>query len=183
MAGRLFVLLLLGLTVPGLAAVAPPLETPGTLSFIDDDHVEIKYDARDETLIPATFVQTLAAIAVAASIPPSPFNPWMVDNGLDALGIPHGNYRSCWPHDGAILIVPTSPIGAVDAALAAASAYYDPAHQAREFQAAYWQQSFENRTFGKSSSLPPTYMRMADRNWSCGMRGSLSASGERIHIP
>ncbi|HEX9533823.1 MAG TPA: hypothetical protein VGA58_13780, partial [bacterium] len=83
MARRVLATVLLGLAVPGLA-VAPPLGTPGTLSLIDDEHVEIFYGGHDETLIPATFVQTLAAVALAASIPPSPLNPWMVDNGLDA---------------------------------------------------------------------------------------------------
>ena len=145
MARHVLASVLLAIAVPGLLAVTPPLGTPGTLSLIDDDHVEISYDGRDEMLIPATFVQTLAAVALAASIPPSPFNPWMVENGLDALGIPHKDYRSCWPHDGAILLAPTAPIGVVDAALAAASDYYDPSRQAREFEAAYWHHLFTSR--------------------------------------
>ena len=153
MAHRVLAAVLLGLAVPGFAAVVLPLGTPGTLSLIDDEHVEISYDGRDETLLPATFVQTLAAIALAASIPPSPFNPWMVENGLDVLGIPHKDYRSCWPDDGAILLVPTAPIGAVDAALAAASDYYDPARQAREFEAAYWHHLFTSRDQSSSSIL------------------------------
>jgi len=153
MARRVLATVLLGLAVPGLAVVLPPLGTPGTLSLIDDEHVEISYDDHDEMLIPATFVQTLAAVALAASIPPSPLNPWMVDNGLHALGIPHKDYRSCWPHDGAILLAPTAPIGAVDAALAAASDYYDPARQAREFEAAYWHHLFTSRDQSSGSIL------------------------------
>jgi hypothetical protein len=153
MARRVLATVLLGLAVPGLAVVLPPLGTPGTLSLIDDEHVEISYHGDDEMLIPATFVQTLAAVALAASIPPSPLNPWMVDNGLHALGIPHKDYRSCWPHDGAILLAPTAPIGAVDAALAAASDYYDPARQAREFEAAYWHHLFTSRDQRSGSIL------------------------------
>lgn len=138
MASRLVVLILLGLTAPVQMALAPPQATPGTLSFIDDTHVEIRYQTRDEVLTPATFVQTLGAVALAASIPPTPLNPWLVENGLETLGIPHRRYRSCWPGDGVILLLPTAPMGAVDAALAAAGAYYDSAHEAREFEAAYW---------------------------------------------
>jgi hypothetical protein len=145
MARRSLATVLLGLAVPGLAVVVPPLGTPGTLSLIDDDAIEINYRGHDETLLPASFVQTLAAVALAASIPPSPVNPWIVDNGLHALGIPHKDYRSCWPHDGAILLVPTAPIGAADAALEAASDYYDPVRQAREFEAAYWHHLFTSR--------------------------------------
>src|SRR5713226_8072130 len=94
---RLLIVILLGLTIPGRAAVLPPLGTVGTLSLIDDEAIEIRYHAHDERLVPATFVQTLSAVAIAASLPPNPLNPWLVDNALHALGIPHQDYRSCWP--------------------------------------------------------------------------------------
>jgi hypothetical protein len=142
---RLFFVVLLGLAIPGRAAVLPPLETAGTLSLIDDDAIEIHYQAHDEHLVPATFIQTLTVVAIAASIPPNPLNPWLVDNALHALGIPHQDYRSCWPDDGAILLVPTAPAGAVDAALTMAGTYYDPVRQAREFETAYWQRLFTYR--------------------------------------
>ncbi len=152
---RLLIVMLLGLTIPGRAAVLPPLGTAGTVSLIDDDAIEIRYYAHDERLVPATFVQTLSAVAIAASLPPNPLNPWLVDNALHALGIPHQDYRSCWPDDGAILLVPTGPAGAVDAALATAGTYYDPVRQAREFEVAYWHRLFTYRDSG--SSLIPEW--------------------------
>ena len=141
------------ITVPALAAVQPPQSGPGTLSFIDDDAVELRYKGRDEALAPASIVQTLAAVAIAANTPPSPLNPWFVDTTLDALGIPHKDYESCWPDQGAIVIVPTAPTGTVDAALGAASTYFDPARQAREYEVAYWYRLFTYRT--SSSPAPP----------------------------
>ncbi len=141
------------ITVPMLAAVQPPQFGPGTLSLIDDDAVELRYKRRDEALAPASFVQTLAAISIAASIPPSPLNPALVETALHALGIPHKDYESCWPDQGAIVSVPTAPTGAVDAALGAASTYFDPARQAREFEVAYWNRLFTYRS--SSSPAPP----------------------------
>lgn len=132
-------------TIPALAAVQPHQASPGTLSFIDDITVEFRYRGRDEVLAPASFGQTLAAVSIAANTPPSPINPWLVDTALDALGIPHRDYESCWPDQGAIVIVPTAPVGAVDAALGAASTYFDPTRQAREFEAAYWRRLFTYR--------------------------------------
>lgn len=152
-ASRIIVVILLSLTVPGLAAVESPLGGAGTLSLVDDDQVEIRYHARDEALTPATFLQTLAAVGIAANTPPSPFNPWLVENALHALGIPHKDYHSCWPGDGAIVLVPTAPAGAVDAALAAAGAYYDPVRHAREFEAAYWHRLFVYRDT-QTTTLP-----------------------------
>jgi hypothetical protein len=66
----------------------------------------------------------------------------LVDTALHAAGIPHLDARSGWPGDGAIVIVPTAPAGAVDAALAAAGTSFDPVAQPREFAAAYWQKLF-----------------------------------------
>ena len=132
-------------TVPALAAVQPPQLGPGTLSLIDDA-VELRYKWHDEVLAPASFVQTLAAVSIAAGTPPNPLNPWFVETALHALGVPHKDYESCWPDQGAIVIVPTAPVGAVDAALGAAGAYFDPAHQAREFEAAYWNRLFTYRS-------------------------------------
>ena len=117
------------ITVPALAEVQPPEFGPGTLSFIDDDTVELRYKWHDEILAPASFVQTLAAVSIAAGTPPNPLNPWFVETALHALGVPHKDYESCWPDQGAIMVVPTAPVGAVDAALGAAGAYFDPAHQ------------------------------------------------------
>ncbi len=134
------------ITVPALAAVYPPQFGPGTLSFIDDDAVELRYKGRDEALAPASFVQTLAAVAIAANTPPNPLNPWFVDTALHALGVPHKDYENCWPDQGAIVIVPTAPLGAADAALGAASTYFDPARQAREFEASYWNRLFTYRS-------------------------------------
>jgi hypothetical protein len=133
------------ITVPPLAAVQPPHTGPGILSFIDDAALELRYKGRDEVLAPASFVQTLAAVSIAANTPPSPLNPWFVDTALDALGIPHKDYESCWPDKGAIVIVPTAPLGAVDAALGAAGTYFDPTRQAREFEASYWNRLFAYR--------------------------------------
>lgn len=133
------------ISVPALAAVQSPQFGPGTLSFIDDDAVDLRYGGRDENLAPASFVQTLAAVSIAASTPPNPFNPWLVDSALHAFGIPHKDYESCWPDQGAIVIVPTAPVGAADAALGATSAYFDPVRQAREFETAYWNQLFTYR--------------------------------------
>jgi hypothetical protein len=133
-------------TIPALAAVQPPQFGTGTLSFIDDGAVELRYKGWDEALAPASFVQTLAAVSIAASTPPNPLNPWFVETAVHALGIPHKDYESCWPDQGAIVIVPTAPAGAVDAALGAAGAYFDPAHQAREFEAAYWNRLFTYRS-------------------------------------
>src|SRR5438309_2876107 len=134
------------ITLPALALVQPPQPGPGILSFTDDAVVELRYQGRDETLWPASFVQTLAAVSIAASTPPNPLNPWFVDTALHALGVPHKDYESCWPDQGAIVIVPTAPAGAVDAALGAAGAYFDPAHQAHEFEAAYWNRLFTYRS-------------------------------------
>jgi hypothetical protein len=128
--------------------VAPPLSTPGTLSLVDEGAVEILYRGQVEPLDAASFAQTLAAVSIAASIPPNPINPWLVDLALHTAGIPHRDYASCWPNDGALLIVPTAPAGAVDAALAAAGAYYDPNRHAREFAAAFWQRLFTYRDPG-----------------------------------
>ena len=91
-------------------------------------------------------VPALAAVSIAAGTPPNPLNPWFVETALHALGIPHKDYESCWPDQGAIVIVPTAPVGAVDAALGVAGAYFDPAHQAREFEAAYWNRLFTYRS-------------------------------------
>lgn len=134
------------LTLPALGAVQAPQSRPATLSFIDDAAVEFRYRGRDEALAPASFIQTLAAVSIAANTPPSPLNPWFVDTSLDALGIPHKEYESCWPDQGAIVIVPTAPLGAVDAALGAAGTYFDPTRQAREFEAAYWSRLFTYRS-------------------------------------
>jgi len=141
------------ITVPALAAVQPPQFGPGTLSFVDDDAVELRDKGRDEVLVPASFVQTLAAVSIAASTPPNPLNPWFVETALHALGIPHKDYQSCWPDQGAIVILPTAPVGAVDAALGAAGAYFDPARQAREFEAAYWNHLFTYRS--ATTPAPP----------------------------
>lgn len=138
------------ITVPAVAAVQPPQAGPGTLSFVDDATVEFRYQGRGEILAPASFVQTLAAVSIAANTPPSPLNPWLVDTALHTLGVPHKDYQSCWPDQGAIVIVPTAPAGAVDAALGAAGTYFDPARQAREFEAAYWNRLF---TF-RSATIP-----------------------------
>jgi hypothetical protein len=133
---------------PAVAAVQPPHTGPGTLSFVDDDALEFRYRGRDETLTAASFIQTLAAVSIAASTPPSPLNPWFVDMALDALRVPHKDYESCWPGQGAIVIVPTAPAGAVDAALGAAGGYFDPGFQAREFAAAYWNRLFTYQRAG-----------------------------------
>ena len=138
--------------LPAMAAVQPPQGGPGTLSFIDDAAVEFRYQGRDEGLGAASFVQTLAAVSIAANTPPSPLNPWFVDTALDALGIPHRDYESCWPGQGAIVIVPTAPAGAVDAALGAAGAYFNPTRQAREFATAYWNRLF---TYQRAASPAP----------------------------
>lgn len=137
--------MLLSVAVPHVAAVQAPLAGAGTLSLVDDDLIEIRYQSHDEVLTPATFTQTLAAVAIAANIPPSPLNPWLVENALHAFGIPHKDYHSCWPDDGAILLVPTAPAGAVDAAMSAAGPYYDPVRHAHDFEAAYWHHMFVYR--------------------------------------
>ena len=80
-------------------------------------------------------------------------NPWFVETALHALGVPHKDYESCWPDQGAIVIVPTAPVGAVDAALGAAGPYFDPTRESREFEAAYWNRLFTYRSAG--SPAPP----------------------------
>lgn len=145
-AGQLAVAILFSLVLLHMTGVQEPLAGAGTLTLVDDDRIEIRYRTHEETLPPATFVQTLAAVAIAANIPPSPLNPWLVDNALHTLGIPHKDYRSCWPDDGAILLVPTAPAGAVDTAMSAAGPYYDPVRHARDFEAAYWNRLFVYRS-------------------------------------
>lgn len=140
---------ILALLAGGAEAALPPSGT-ATLSLIDESAVDLVYQHRSVLLPAASFAQTLAAMSIAASTPPSPLNPSLVDTALHALGIPHLDARSAWPGDGAIVIAPTAPAGAVDAALQTAGAYYDPARQPREFAAAYW-----HGLFGAAASGEP----------------------------
>jgi len=132
-------------------AIVPPRGT-ATLSVIDSDHVEIVYAGREVTLRAANFAQTIAAIAAVYGIPANPWNPTLVDLALQALGVPLLKARSCWPNDGSFVIVPTSPTGLADAALQAASQYYDPNTQPREFARAYWDRMF---SYGHAAQAPP----------------------------
>jgi len=139
-----------------LVAEARAALPPGgiaTLSLVDDTTVELIYHGRPVVLASASFAQTLAVVSVVANTPPSPLNPWLVEAALHALGIPHLDARSAWPGDGAIVIVPTAPAGAVEAALQAAGVYYDPARQPRDFAAAYWQGLFRAAASGQPA--PP----------------------------
>ncbi|MDI6771342.1 MAG: hypothetical protein QME77_01975 [bacterium] len=152
----------LGLALIGALALSAPLGAawsplpPGgiaTLSFIGEDAVDLVYQSRDIPLNAASFAQTLAAVSIVASTPPSPINPVLVQLGLGAAGIPYLPARSCWPGDGALAIVPTAPAGAVDLALSAAGKYFDPNTQAHEFATAYWQRLFT--TTPRSEPAPP----------------------------
>jgi len=137
---RALAALVLGATAQA-QAIVPPYGT-ATLSNIDADHVEIVYQGRDVTLRAANFAQTIAAIAAVYGVPLGPWNPSLVDIAMQALGVPFLRARSCWPNDGSFVIVPTAPAGLADAALQAASQYYDPNAQPREFANAYWNRMF-----------------------------------------
>ncbi|MCL6552292.1 MAG: hypothetical protein K6W08_04105 [Firmicutes bacterium] len=126
----------------GLASAAVPPGGIATLSLVGEDGVELVYQRRTIELPAASFAQTLLAMSIVAGTPPGPWNPWLVDTALHAAGIPHLDARSGWPGDGALVIVPTAPTGAVDAALAAAGRYFDPNAQPQDFAAAYWQGLF-----------------------------------------
>jgi hypothetical protein len=132
-------------------SAADPYTSTGVLSFIGEESVEIRYfgdpkkprpAGRNDTLDALDFVQTLGTVTLVSSIPASPINPILVHAAIDALGIPHEHYKSCWPEDGALVMLPTAPVTAIDAALDAAGAYYDPNRHAREFSEAYWKQLF-----------------------------------------
>jgi hypothetical protein len=140
------------LAVPA-PAVEPPETAVGVLSLIDDNGVEIRYRGTYTELRAASFGETLAAVSIAASTPPSPITPWLVDLALHAAGIPHQDYRSCWPDDGAILIVPTAPLQVVDLALQSAGQYFDPTRHPKEFAASYWSRLFTYRD--QSAPSPP----------------------------
>lgn len=134
-----------------LATQATAVVPPGgvaTLSFIEADtsppYVEIVYQGRDVELPAITLEQTFAAMAAVAAIPPGPWKPTLVEQALGALGIPFLRARSCWPDDGSLVIFPTAPAGLADQALAAASEYYDPNLQAREYARSYWSRMFRN---------------------------------------
>lgn len=138
------------------AGAAPGAVPPGgraTLSLVDDERVELVYQGRTLELPAASFSQTLAVMAIAAGIPAGPWTPSLVDAALHAAGIPHLDARSAWPGDGALVVVPTAPVGAVDAALGAAGTYYDPTTQPREFAAAYWQALYGTREAAEAA--PP----------------------------
>jgi len=125
-----------------LASAAVPPGGVATLSLVDEGGVELVYQGRTSELAAASFAQTLLAMSIVAGTPPGPWNPWFVDTALHAARIPHLDARSGWPGDGALVIVPTAPTAAVDAALSAAGRYFDPNAQPREFAAAYWEGLF-----------------------------------------
>lgn len=150
--GAAAVLLALCVAAQG-AAVVPPGGV-ATLSLIDTTHAEIRYNGRDTDLSAASWAQTVTAMAAVYGVPAGPWNPGLVDIALSALGVPFLRARSCWPDDGSFVIYPTAPAGLADEALRAASEYYDPNRQPREFARSYWDRMFRDVP---RSDAPPSW--------------------------